>query len=480
MNSLALGLLLTSVTICRAFHPTNTWTIPLTSVTCSAAFVPTSPWTRTIDIDTLGKCRKPSSFLQARMEDEDDDDDDYIEDTDLGDWRSFRNTLVGSGISYESTEEGYLGDDTEKDENGNDAKGSQSPNAVDASKGSSNVRPKSVSKANEELLEQQSEILAKEYKEGVWAHEASFAEVGGLVVRMPLEAEIYRNKDKLTIGKELTSLLDNSGGIGSEALDEPISEIEVQTLNWYKKAQALIKEEMTVIGGLANERGEVDPTGLPSKTESLLKLYLNNQENWQSVCLVAEKDDTSGNAITYTLNRPMAFSLSESAAKMVLFGAMSNIIRDGRVPLSETNKYSKFLRAFEKQCAIYVGGRSNQDKPAVMIHGISDLEGATEISPGTGVYVGGVDAAIDGVLDGRYKPLDFRFFIGCNSYEKGGLDVAILSHKFQPIACARSLALKQCIQLPKPLWHEVMEMCGGELREISRLELKKRTDLASE
>jgi putative transcriptional regulator len=45
------------------------------------------------------------------------------------------------------------------------------------------------------------------------------------------------------------------------------------------------------------------------------------------------------------------------------------------------------------------------------------------------------------------------------------------------VACARALALKQCIQLPKPLWHEVMEFCGGELSEISKLEFQKRTDL---
>jgi putative transcriptional regulator len=112
-----------------------------------------------------------------------------------------------------------------------------------------------------------------------------------------------------------------------------------------------------------------------------------------------------------------------------------------------------------------------------MIHGITELEGASEISPGTGIYIGGIDAAIDGVLDGRYSPLDFRFFIGCHMYKDGDLNFAINSNKYQPIACARSLALKQCIQLPKPLWHEVMEMCGGELREVSRLELMKRDDI---
>lgn len=40
------------------------------------------------------------------------------------------------------------------------------------------------------------------------------------------------------------------------------------------------------------------------------------------------------------------------------------------------------------------------------------------------------------------------------------------------------MALKQCIGLPKPLWHEVMELCGDELGVISSLELLKRDDLA--
>ena len=45
------------------------------------------------------------------------------------------------------------------------------------------------------------------------------------------------------------------------------------------------------------------------------------------------------------------------------------------------------------------------------------------------------------------------------------------------VACARPVALKQCLGLPKPLWHEVLELCGGELAELSRIELLKRDDL---
>lgn len=474
MILLAFGICFHATTACLAFQPTSSRTVRQSNELATRSISVVSTFE-----PSVRRCSVFSQMSKKDDEDEyDEDDDDYIEEADLGDWRSFRKTLVDSGISYETAQEGLLDGDGEKKEDQKSP--SDNFDVVDASKGSSIERPTSVSKANEELLEQQSEILAKEYKDGVWAHEAAFPEVGGLVVRMPLEAEIYNNKDKLVIGQELETRLEKNKDVSKKNLDESISLIEAQTFLWYQKAKCLIEEEMSAIASKANERGEIDPTGLSPQTEDLLTLYLDNQENWQSVCLVVKRDEVEGSAETYTLNRPMGFSLTENMAKMVLFGVMSNVIRDGRVPISEINKYSKFLRAFEKKCAIYVGGPDSQDKPATVIHGIPDLEGAVEISPGTGIYMGGLDAAIDGILDGRYKPLDFRFFIGCNKYQKGGLDIGIISSKYQPIACARSLALKQCIQLPKPLWHEVMEMCGGELREVSRLELKKRSDLVQE
>jgi hypothetical protein len=39
-------------------------------------------------------------------------------------------------------------------------------------------------------------------------------------------------------------------------------------------------------------------------------------------------------------------------------------------------------------------------------------------------------------------------------------------------AAARSLVLKQCLQLPKPLWREVMELMGGEYADTSRREAR--------
>lgn len=177
---------------------------------------------------------------------------------------------------------------------------------------------------------------------------------------------------------------------------------------------------------------------------------------------MVEKDERSGEATTIAINRPMAFKLSESLARLVLLGAFqatqldSNAVVVGKREqnASDTQLLVKFLAAFENECGVYVGGPQNMEAPATMIHGIPDIPGAVEISPGTGIYEGGVEAACDGVLSGKYKPLDFRFFIGHSRYSAKELDDAVRMGKYQPVACSRPLVLKQCIQLPKPLWHE--------------------------
>jgi Uncharacterized ACR, COG1678. len=308
---------------------------------------------------------------------------------------------------------------------------------------------------------------------------------------MPLEVEIYRNKDQLTIGKELNVRLEKDGmesnskpllsSSSTGALDKnpdlSFSLTAAQTLLWYKKTQSLIDDEMSEIVGLADERGQINSLQLGSKATEMLGLYLDNRQSWQEVCLVAERNVRNGDALTYVLNRPMAFRLNENLARLVLFGAFKNAMDDGKVSVSQMNLLTKFLRAFEQSCGVYIGGPDGMDDKAVLLHGISDLEGAEEIAPGTRIYRGGLDAAIAGVLQGKYKPLDFRFVVGCHKYKSGELERELQNCKHQPVACSRALALKQCIQLPKPLWHEVMELCGGELREISRLELLKRDDI---
>jgi hypothetical protein len=238
------------------------------------------------------------------------------------------------------------------------------------------------------------------------------------------------------MGSRLRKLLDNDGGAHGEKL-------EIGT--WYPRAKRMIEDEMSKIAKMADDEGQIDATQLKEDASEMLSLYLDNQESWQEVCLVVENDN--GNAKSLVLNRP----LTENLAKLVLH----DLFLTQQDSKDDTHKeLIEFIMAVNHECAVYVGGPDDQGDPVMMIHGVKDLPGSVEISPGSQIFQGGIKAAIQGILDGKYSPLEFRFFVGCHSYQESALDVAVHLGKYQPIACARSVALKQCLSLPKPLWHE--------------------------
>ena len=371
------------------------------------------------------------------------------------------------------------------------------------------------------------------------------------MIRMPLEVEIRRNYKHSKTGQKLRQRLqqriirdnmnsfsskvstkkkrsedknqtkqftgapyDGNTGSNSNSNEHVVTVDNMEMAIWYSTAQSLVEEEMKAIAGAAESNGELDSSLLTDDSNEVLQLYLDHQETWQEVCLVTSYDKET--ATTLVLNRPLALQLTDSLGKLVLYGAFSG----GKASSSSnTNKkrgndgvsIKDFIKAFGRECGVYVGGPDDQHLPAILIHGIAELDGAEEIAPGTGIYQGGLSAAVKGVLAGRYKPLEFRFFVGRHSYcsdieDKlydeddedddeedddlldddddddeiviaSTIDLDVVLGKYQPVACARSIALKQCIQLPKPLWHEVLELCGGELKDISEFEQLKRDDI---
>ena len=429
-------------------------------------------------------------------EDDDEDDDEYIDDSSLGDWRQFRANLATSGISTQAGNgEGEGNTSSKTDEGASDS--STPPSATtststDASAANTRQR-KSVSKRNESLLKSQNAELYKEYETGVWAHEAPAPEVGGLLCRLPLEAEIYRNAKYSPVGQKLQAILEKEDDGGDNKLSQDnkdgddtglgsspgvsFSLLGAKTLYWYRKARKLIEEETNkVTAGAVG--GEIDASALPKESIDFLNLYLNHQDTWQEVCLVAEKNEENGMASTLVLNRPMAFSLSDSIARLILFGAYKNDLGP-----EEMEILVKFSIAFDKEIYCYLGGPDELEKSACVVHGIADLKGSKEIAPNTGIYLGhreSIEAAVHSIMQGMHSPSDFRFFVGKHRYLDGRLDLECVLGKYQPIACSRALALKQCKALPKPLFHEVMELVGGEMAELSKLELMKRDDIQIE
>jgi len=219
--------------------------------------------------------------------------------------------------------------------------------------------------------------------------------------------------------------------------------------------------------------GRVEWNSINSEQREMVALYSAAQDAWQEVCLVLDAGSGEGgsNAMAtecVVINRPIARSMSAQLADLLLNGAVEN--RGGLPPQHDDDFKTKFMRAFGEEAAVYVGGPEKQGEIGLVVHGF-DLPGAVEVAPGTRIFTGGVEAVVESVLDGTHQALDFRWFVGRRA------DLSTADSAWLPIACARPVALKQCLGLPKPLWHEVMELCGGAVGELSKMELLKRTDL---
>jgi len=463
---------------------------------------------------------------------DDDDEDDYIDTDSLGDWRNFRRSLAMGGSGTKDTaNENNSNDSTSNNDSNKKSESSSESNTVSGTPSMDSWGDERNVTENEKVLKKQSKELAEEYATDLWAYETPTPEVGGLVLRMPIEVELYRNYKHSIMGSKLRAILvrdardmqqqqqqqqppppRNKNDDAGAPPDEPNAD-DLDMAHWYRRSHDMVEDQMKQIADMADHEGQIDASTLPEDHSEMLALYLENQEEWQEVSLVLERgrNGRSQSAKTLVLNRPMAFKLTKDLAKIVYLGAFdggSTGDQDGKdattttttttttassgngygygtkTTISETaKKFTRFTIAFQEECAVYVGGPDHQGEPAVMIHGIAGLEGAVETSPGSRIYRGGTEAAIDGVLEGRYDPLEFRFFVGCHDYRESMLDVEVMLGKLQPIACSRVLALKQCISLPKPLWHEVMELCGGDdggdgyLPDVSRLEFRKHQDV---
>ena len=85
-------------------------------------------------------------------------------------WREFRKNLIAGGIRLTTDEDG-----------GAAAEEAPAPAASER---------RSVAPKNEQLLQSQNAKLFTEYMEGAWCHPSAVPEAGGLLCRLPLEAQL--------------------------------------------------------------------------------------------------------------------------------------------------------------------------------------------------------------------------------------------------------------------------------------------------
>jgi hypothetical protein len=134
-------------------------------------------------------------------DDEDEDEDALTDDSSLGDWRKFRASLIDAGLPTIATSQS-TGD---------------SPAGEAKQQRKTQATRKSVAAQNEALLEQQSQALALEYKTGVWCHVIQEPEVGGLLCRMPLEAELYHGSSSSTSSSASSTSSSSSSSSATES-----------------------------------------------------------------------------------------------------------------------------------------------------------------------------------------------------------------------------------------------------------------------
>ncbi|PNH07457.1 hypothetical protein TSOC_006081, partial [Tetrabaena socialis] len=80
----------------------------------------------------------------------------------------------------------------------------------------------------------------------------------------------------------------------------------------------------------------------------------------------------------------------------------------------------------------------------------------------------GQQAAVEAVEGGRLQAADFKFFCGALTWAPGELDQQHANGAWYCAAASRSLVLKPSLQLPVPLWREVLQLMGGQYAGVAR------------
>lgn len=165
------------------------------------------------------------------------------------------------------------------------------------------------------------------------------------------------------------------------------------------------------------------------------------------VLLIEHGDQGS---IGLILNRPTGMVLGKGPSGM---------------PLQLTNAPPEVQQVFANS-RLYCGGFTAQH--VIHLLGGERVPGSQQVVQG--VFMGGELAAARAVSLGRASAEDFRFHAGALVWEPKELQRHVDQGCWYTAACSRALVLKQCLQLPTPLWREVLMLMGGECAEVAAAE----------
>ncbi|KXZ47825.1 hypothetical protein GPECTOR_32g437 [Gonium pectorale] len=108
------------------------------------------------------------------------------------------------------------------------------------------------------------------------------------------------------------------------------------------------------------------------------------------------------------------------------------------------------------------------NRPTGMVLGRKPGGLPLELGVVPGVYMAGQEAATGAVQAGKLPAADFKFFAGALTWGPGQLEEEMARGAWYAAACSRSLVLKSALQLPVPLWREVLQLMGGQYVGVAR------------
>lgn len=300
---------------------------------------------------------------------------------------------------------------------------------------------KGVSKLRQHCQKQQTAVKAK--FEGFEGIDDGKDEQGSATAQFEMDWRTFRAK--LVAGKQAVQSV-SCPSERQQAVGLEIWQNRMSLENWallLSQNPRLAKEVPW-----AHALGGPEEGGIVLASPSMAESRRLDERYWQSVVFLMRHRRVSGVEGSWglILNRPSGYTIQQA--------------------LAQVNQADASLSVFGRN-AIYIGGFRSDGQSMYFLHG-HDLPGAEEIMPG--VFMGGLDAAAEEVLKGTLPASDFRFFVGRVDWQPGTLEKEVEGGLWFPAACARSLVLKQCIRLPKPLWREVMELMGGEYADTARRE----------
>ena len=186
----------------------------------------------------------------------------------------------------------------------------------------------------------------------------------------------------------------------------------------------------------------------------------------QLVCYITKHDPVQG-SVALILNRPATAALGDLLGWGLRFGGGGDEGGGEGGPSTPSSVEAAF-----GDSPVYLGGFFSPARiaaqPLTLLHGIPGLAGAEEVSPGGGVFSGGVAAAAAAVASGQQPESRCRLFAGALVWPPGGLAAEVESGVWYAAASSRAVVLKPCLGLPVPLWRECLGLMGGEYAKAAR------------